>query len=140
MLATIKKGMIIKCLSCGKPIKLNDDTMTFDFDAEYIICPHCECKKDIQEYHVYGTVPNDDKDFYIRFVSAYLGITIDEAKHFIAIEDWDRIRFFDMPFYKGSQSSNELAKEFRKLQQKSGLNEDDFIKMVCEKMKGDVKC
>lgn len=35
MIDKLSIGMIVKCLSCGKPIVLTDETFTFD---EYIVC------------------------------------------------------------------------------------------------------
>ncbi len=53
-ISEIKKGDTIGCLDCGKPIKLDDKTFIFDFDAEYIFCPHCKSKIDVQMYHLKG--------------------------------------------------------------------------------------
>lgn len=54
MLAEIKRGMTLKCLKCGKPILLSDETLSMDWQSEYIKCPHCESIYDVQAYHVHG--------------------------------------------------------------------------------------
>lgn len=38
MIDKLSIGMIVKCLSCGKPIVLTDETFTFDDIGEYIVC------------------------------------------------------------------------------------------------------
>lgn len=53
-LPEIKRGMKIKCLKCGEPILLNDETFTMDFEAEYVICTHCNTAHDVQAYHIHG--------------------------------------------------------------------------------------
>lgn len=50
----IQKGDKVKCLNCGKTITLDDETFIFDFEAEYICCPHCKAKIDVQYYHLHG--------------------------------------------------------------------------------------
>jgi DNA-directed RNA polymerase subunit RPC12/RpoP len=50
----ISKGDKIKCLGCGKTIELTSQTFTLDSYAEYIVCPICGLKFDVQAYHLYG--------------------------------------------------------------------------------------
>ena len=54
MIGTIKKGDTLKCLMCGKPIKLDSNTFVIDPDGEYIGCPHCDAWYDVQSYHAIG--------------------------------------------------------------------------------------
>ena len=56
MIPEIKQGMKIKCLKCGKAIKLTEKTFQLDCLAEYIICPHCGVVYDVQVYHKYGEI------------------------------------------------------------------------------------
>lgn len=56
MLSEIYAGMTLKCLKCGKPIKLTSETFKFNWEAEYVICPHCKATYDVQAYHRYGEV------------------------------------------------------------------------------------
>ncbi len=51
-ISEIKKGDTVKCLRCGSDIKLDNETFIFDADAEYIYCPHCKLKIDVQAYHL----------------------------------------------------------------------------------------
>lgn len=54
MLCTIASGMIIECLSCGKDIEVNKDTIVLTYQGEFLYCPHCGYIADIQRYHLYG--------------------------------------------------------------------------------------
>lgn len=53
-LSQISIGDKLKCLNCGEVITLNDKTFIMDYEAEYIYCPHCKAKIDVQYYHAYG--------------------------------------------------------------------------------------
>ena len=53
-LSEIKMGDKLKCIDCGEVIELTKKTMIFDEEAEYIICPNCGSKRDIQHYHIRG--------------------------------------------------------------------------------------
>lgn len=61
MIGKIEKGMTIDCLECGESIELDDNSMTFDINGEYIKCPHCGSEKDIQAYHMNGKINGEDK-------------------------------------------------------------------------------
>ena len=53
-LAEIKLGDKLKCIDCGKTILVSNKTFTIDENGEYISCPHCKKRHDIQVYHLYG--------------------------------------------------------------------------------------
>lgn len=53
-ISKISMGDELKCLSCGGKIKLTKETFILGFDAEYIKCPHCKKKIDVQNYHMNG--------------------------------------------------------------------------------------
>jgi DNA-directed RNA polymerase subunit RPC12/RpoP len=59
MLLKISIGMTVKCLHCGKPIKLTDKTLGFDAYSEYIECPSCLNKIDVQHYHFHGELVDE---------------------------------------------------------------------------------
>jgi DNA-directed RNA polymerase subunit RPC12/RpoP len=60
MLSEISIGMTVKCLRCGKPIKLTDKTLGFDeLLAEYIKCPNCLGKIDVIYYHFHGELVDE---------------------------------------------------------------------------------
>lgn len=40
-MAEIKTGMIIKCLRCGKPIEIKENTIKKSWDYDFIYCPSC---------------------------------------------------------------------------------------------------
>jgi DNA-directed RNA polymerase subunit RPC12/RpoP len=46
----IKIGDTLKCVDCGKDFVL--EQVKFDGNGEYIVCPHCDKKRDIQKYHI----------------------------------------------------------------------------------------
>ena len=46
----IRRGQTVKCLHCDKDILLDENTFVLDCVAEYIICPHCGEKDDVQKY------------------------------------------------------------------------------------------
>jgi DNA-directed RNA polymerase subunit RPC12/RpoP len=52
MLIKISVGDSLKCLNCGKEIKLVK--VRSDSEAEYIDCPHCNRSWDIHVYHLHG--------------------------------------------------------------------------------------
>lgn len=54
-LPEINMGDKILCLECRNVIEITRDTFTIDESAEYIICPTCNCKHDVQMYHRLGT-------------------------------------------------------------------------------------
>lgn len=60
MINKISMGDKIKCLECGKTIELTNQTFTFDFNGEYISCPMCGLKLDVQDYHFYGELAVED--------------------------------------------------------------------------------
>lgn len=53
-LTEIKQGMKLKCLNCGNPILVSDETLKMDSRAEYIGCPNCKIAYDVHAYHRYG--------------------------------------------------------------------------------------
>lgn len=53
-IAKIKIGDKVKCLNCGEPISLDGKTFIFNSEAEYIYCPYCKAKIDVQYYHLHG--------------------------------------------------------------------------------------
>lgn len=53
-ISKIEIGDTIKCIDCGKAITLDGNTLIFDEEAEYIYCPNCGAKKDVQIYHING--------------------------------------------------------------------------------------
>lgn len=62
-LPKIEIGDKVKCIDCGKSITICNNTFIFDGEAEYIYCPNCGSKKDVQIYHINGEYdtanPND---------------------------------------------------------------------------------
>lgn len=54
MLESIGQGDILKCLNCGEPIKVDEKTLLFDSEAEYIFCPKCRSYYDVSAYHFHG--------------------------------------------------------------------------------------
>ena len=55
MLAELKQGMIVECLSCQQPIKLDNKTFLFNSEIEYIRCPKCNKCFDTIGYMLMGT-------------------------------------------------------------------------------------
>lgn len=53
-LPEINQGMKLKCLNCGNPILVSDETFILGVVAEYIVCPHCKAAYDVHKYHEYG--------------------------------------------------------------------------------------
>lgn len=56
MIPKIKQGDTIKCLRCGEPIYLDEDSFVINEDAEYIVCERCGAVADVQNYHRFGTL------------------------------------------------------------------------------------
>jgi len=54
MISEISLGDKIKCLKCGETFVLENIGMTNT--CEYIDCPHCKCRIDVQVYHLCGTI------------------------------------------------------------------------------------
>ena len=59
MLSEMKQGMTVKCLNCGKPIKLTNDTFKRSWDCVFVYCPSCGRAFDVQAYHAKGEMLND---------------------------------------------------------------------------------
>lgn len=47
---SIGRGDEVECLDCGRSFVLDNDTFTFDHEAEWVICPHCERARDVGYY------------------------------------------------------------------------------------------
>lgn len=58
-LPEIKQGMKLKCLNCGKPVLISDETFKMDAICEYIECPSCTSSYNVQAYHIYGEELNN---------------------------------------------------------------------------------
>jgi DNA-directed RNA polymerase subunit RPC12/RpoP len=58
MIAEIKPNDTLKCLRCGKTFKL--ELIGSDEYKEYIDCPHCKIRLDIQTYHILGEPQYDE--------------------------------------------------------------------------------
>jgi len=72
MLTHIGQGDVLVCLDCGKPIVLTNKTFTLDCSAEYIECPRCKAKYDVQVYHARGSkILGKEAEFIIDEANAY---------------------------------------------------------------------
>lgn len=59
MISEIRRGMKVKCMSCGEPIEISGDTFKLDSVGEYIICLNCGEVLDVQSYLWYGELVGD---------------------------------------------------------------------------------
>lgn len=73
MLSHIEQGDVLVCLNCGKPILLTNKTFTLDCYAEYIECPCCKAKYDVQVYHARGSklLGKEADQFIVDEANAY---------------------------------------------------------------------
>lgn len=72
MLTHIRRGDVLVCLNCGKPIVLTNKTFTLDCSAEHIECPNCKAKYDVQVYHARGSkILGKEAEFIIDEANAY---------------------------------------------------------------------
>lgn len=62
MILRISTGMILECLTCHKPILIDDRTMKIDAFAEYIQCCNCNSAHDVQSYHMFGKVLENESE------------------------------------------------------------------------------
>lgn len=61
MIREISMGDKIKCLRCNKTIDVINQNFITDAYAEYICCPACNLKLDVQAYHHYGEKVGDEE-------------------------------------------------------------------------------
>ena len=67
MINKISIGDKVKCLGCGKTIELTNQVFTLDCNREYITCPMCGLKLDVQAYHLYGE--KDGAEAMVRYTN-----------------------------------------------------------------------
>ena len=54
MLGLISHGMRLRCLDCEKAILVDEHTSSFDRNGEYLTCPHCNKKRNMEDYFFFG--------------------------------------------------------------------------------------
>lgn len=55
MAVEIKEGMAVRCLNCGKPIKVAGGESLITGDrTEYIFCPNCKKAYGVHIYRMFG--------------------------------------------------------------------------------------
>ena len=64
MISTIRQGDKLECLSCKKMFKVAGILISTDLSRKIILCPHCKKSFDVQAYHLYGELADDDCEGY----------------------------------------------------------------------------